>query len=319
MPICEAKPWRRQYFDAHACPAEINIPTGDADAWAWNPAHRGVYDRLQLTLAQGLEAAPHGVAPSYFPVFSKPIYKLTDATGGARRLRSPADYAARQTDGHMWMTLLRGARVSSDAALVEGRAHWWRHATAVPGTAGGVDHWRIQAAPLPGVEQHLAAWAARHLAGYTGMANFETMGNAITSVHLRFVDQWPDLYGEGWVEALIGLYHRGRWAFDDAGRRDGHSVELVVPAGTLWSPAPPAAVQTALEIPGIASVQMAVPPEDAVGAMCLAVINCWDLAAGLAARERLQRLLRLQAPPIGPQSSQAGSPATTAPATTSSA
>lgn len=311
MPICEAKPWRRQYFDAHPCPADINIPTGDADAWAWNPAHRGVYDRLQLALGQGVEAAPHGVAPPYFPVFSKPIYKLTDAGGGARRLRSAADYATRLSDGHMWMAVLRGARVSSDAALVDGKAQWWRHATAVPSTVGGVDHWRIQAAALPGLEQHLGEWAARHLAGYTGMVNLETMGNMIVDVHLRFVDQWPDLYGEGWVEALIGLYHRGRWDFDDAGRRDGHSVELTVPAGTLWSPAPPAAVQSVCEMPEIASVQMVVPAKNETGTHCLAVINCWDLAAGLSARERLQRHLRLQAAPTGPQSSQATSPATT--------
>ncbi|WP_119421597.1 hypothetical protein [Desertibaculum subflavum] len=318
MPICEAKPWRRQYFDAHPCPADINIPTGDADAWAWNPAHRGVYDRLQLALGQGVAAAPHGVAPPYFPVFSKPIYKLTDAGGGARRLRSAADYAARLTDGHMWMALLRGARVSTDAALVDGEARWWRHATGIPGTAGGVDHWRIQAAPLPGLEQHLAEWAARHLAGYTGMVNFETVGNTITGAHLRFADQWPDLYGAGWVEALVGLYQRGRWLFDDAARRDGYSVELAVPAGTLWSPAPPAAVQAACDMPDIASVQMVVPPEDAPGAICLAVINCWDLAAGLAARERLQRHLRLQAPP-GPPSSRPASPSAPVPATTSSA
>jgi hypothetical protein len=42
--------------------------------------------------------------------------------------------------------------------------------------------------------------------GYTGMLNFETIDARIIEVHMRFADQWPDLYGEGWVEALIGLY-----------------------------------------------------------------------------------------------------------------
>ena len=34
-------------------------------------------------------------------------------------------------------------------------------------------------------------------AGYTGMVNFETIGGRIIEAHLRFADQWPDLYGGG--------------------------------------------------------------------------------------------------------------------------
>ena len=53
--------------------------------------------------------------------------------------------------------------------------------------------------------------AAGNLAGYTGMLNLETIGGRIIEAHLRFADQWPDLYGPGWVEALVGLYERGVW------------------------------------------------------------------------------------------------------------
>ena len=74
MPICEADPWRLQYF-AHVKTA-ANIPTEDSDAWQWYPAHRWVYDKLAVALSQNLEAAPHGVAPPRFPVFSKPIVNL---------------------------------------------------------------------------------------------------------------------------------------------------------------------------------------------------------------------------------------------------
>ena len=37
MPICEADPWRLQYFEHAACPAGVNIPTEDSDAWIWYP------------------------------------------------------------------------------------------------------------------------------------------------------------------------------------------------------------------------------------------------------------------------------------------
>ena len=61
MPICEADPWRLQYF-AHVKTA-ANIPTEDCDAWAWYPVCRWVYNKLAIALSQNLDAAPHGVTP----------------------------------------------------------------------------------------------------------------------------------------------------------------------------------------------------------------------------------------------------------------
>jgi hypothetical protein len=48
-----------------------------------------------------------------------------------------------------------------------------------------------------------------HLPGYT-ILNIETIGGRIIEAHLRFADQWPDLYGAGWVAAVIALYATGR-------------------------------------------------------------------------------------------------------------
>ena len=76
MPICEIDPWRMQYFAGVACPADVLISTEDSDSWIWYPRHRWVYDKIAVALSQGLEAAPHGVEPKVFPVFSKPITNL---------------------------------------------------------------------------------------------------------------------------------------------------------------------------------------------------------------------------------------------------
>ena len=45
------------------------------------------------------------------------------------------------------------------------------------------------------------------------MLNLETIGGTIIEAHLRFADQWPDLYGPGWVDALVRLYEQGEWDF----------------------------------------------------------------------------------------------------------
>jgi hypothetical protein len=102
-------------------------------------------------------------------------------------------------------------------------------------------HWTVHARPAPELEERLAGWVARHMQGYGGMMNFETIGGAIIEAHLRFADQWCDLYGEGWVEALVKLYASGRWQFADGNRRDGYSVPLFARHGQRYTH-PPAAL-----------------------------------------------------------------------------
>ena len=82
MPICEIDPWRTQYFENAACPADVFIPTEDSDGWLWNPKHRWIYDKLAVAVSQGLNAAPHGIAPQNYPVFSKPINNARSLAGG---------------------------------------------------------------------------------------------------------------------------------------------------------------------------------------------------------------------------------------------
>src|SRR5579872_1606631 len=293
MPVCEADPWRLQYF-SHVKTA-ANIPTEDCDAWQWYPAQRWVYDKLVVALSQKLEAAPHGVVPSRFPVFSKPIVNLKGMGVGSRVLHSASDYERHYRPGHFWMPLLEGRHVSSDVAVVAGEPRWWRHVTGKPAGEGTFDHWTVHAGPDAEIEDRCGAWIGMHLTGYTGMLNIETIGGTIIEAHLRFADQWPDLYGPGWVQAVVRLYETGRWEFGDGTRCGGYSVVLFGPNGRRYRHPPPTLVREIRHTPGISSVQItfhedwqperhAMPP----GGFRLAVVNGFDLAAALAARTRLR-------------------------------
>ncbi|MDB5486481.1 MAG: hypothetical protein JWQ58_196 [Reyranella sp.] len=295
MPICEIDPWRKQYFERADCPADVFIPTEDSDAWLWNPCHRWAYDKLAVATRQGLDAAPHGVTPATYPVFSKPIYNLKGMGVGSRTLRSPADYEAAYQPGHMWMKLLEGEHISSDVALVDGVPKWWRHAGGITADGGTFDYWEIRSSPEPAVESWAGDWCRQHLAGYTGMVNLETIGGRIIEVHLRFADQWPDLYGEGWVEALIRLYARREWTFDDRDKRTGYSVVLFMPHGPHYRHPPRALLAQIEALPQVSSAQItfhenvapdhhAMPP----GGFRVAIVNCWDRAAGNEARSLLR-------------------------------
>jgi hypothetical protein len=295
MPICEADPWRLQYFEHAACPPDVNVPTEDSDAWLWFPEHRWVYDKIAVAQSQGLDAAPHGVAPPKFPVFSKPIVNLKGMGIASRVLRSQGEYEENETAGHMWMTLLEGRHVSCDVAVVAGEPRWWRHVTGRPGGEGTFDYWTVHAAAEPAIEAYCGAWIGRHLARYTGILNIETIGGRMIEVHLRMSDQWPDLYGAGWVEAVISLYREGRWQFVDADRRDGYSAVLFGPHGPRYRHPPPALIEKVRQMADVSSVQItfhedkeparhAMPP----GGFRLAIVNGWDLPAALAGRAVLR-------------------------------
>jgi hypothetical protein len=293
MPICEADPWRFQYFEQIETPA--NIPTEDCDAWLWNPPHRWVYDKLAMALSQSLDAGPHGTPPPRFPVFSKPIINLKGMGVGSRVLQSEADYHQHYAPGHFWMTLLEGRHVSSDIAVVKGEPCWWRHVTGKPAGEGTFNYWIVHAAPEPELEARCGAWVRRHLAGYTGMLNLETIGGTIIEVHLRFADQWPDLYGAGWIEAVARLYENGSWNFADGQRREGYSVVLFGPKGRHYRHPPAALVDEIKHMRDVSSAQITFhedwgPEEHAMppGAFRLAIVNGFHLASALAARERLK-------------------------------
>jgi len=287
--------WRWQYFEGVALPPSLVIPVDDPTGWVLYPAYRRVYNKLFICDSQGIPNGPHGTMPNRFPVFSKPMMNLHGMGAGGRIIRSAAELEAHFTPGHMWLKLFTGRHVSTDAALLNGRVRWRRHTVGKPLPGGTFDYWTILARPLPKLEGYLDRWIRRNLAGFTGLVNFESMGGAIIEVHLRMSEQWIDLNGPGWLRSAIDLYAHGRWSF--AGRPvTGYSIVLFRRHGPhAWID--PAAVATLRGVPGIASIQITYDPSRAPeqhamppGGFRLAIINAWDLAAGLAVRDRLKRL-----------------------------
>jgi hypothetical protein len=294
MPILESDPWRMQYFEHVDCPDDVLIPTEDGDAWRWYPEHKWIYNKLAIAESQGVTCGPHGIEPPSFPVFSKPVFNMRGMGAGSRVLRSLKEYRQFQRPGHFWMPLFEGEHVSTDLTVVGGEPRWWRHTIGTPLEGGMFDHWTVLAAARPEIEDYCGAWTRMHLRGYTGMANFETIGARIIEAHLRFSDQWPDLYGEGWLDAVVRLYRDGVWDFVDADRWDGYSVVLFGAHGVQYHHPPADLVDELRATPGVTSIQItfhedkppaqhSMPP----GGFRLAIVNCRDLEVGVAVREKI--------------------------------
>jgi len=299
MPIIENDPWREQYFERVRCPKGVMIPTDDGDAYDLFPKERWVYNKLLIAESQNLRCAPHGMSPPEFPVFSKPIYNMRGMGTGSCIIQSLEQWHIRQAPGHMWMDLLSGEHLSTDVAVIDGKPVWWRHASGKPLKAGTFDYWTVHAEARPEIEAYCGRWLSRKLDRYTGIVNFETIGGKIIECHLRFTDQWPDLYGEGWIEAVVALYSNGVWRFKDADRRTGYSVVLFAAHGVRYKIDRTRVHELIDEYPEVSSIQItfrddkpleahAMPP----GGFRLAIVNCSDLDVGFEVRYRLASRFR---------------------------
>ena len=293
MPICERDPWRFQFFKNVVCPDDINIPTDDPDCWEWYPDFRWIYDKQKIALGQGIACGLHDTPPTNFPVYCKPNINLKGMGTGGRSIHSRVEFEAHSTPDHMWMELCRGEHISTDCAIVAGKLNWCRHTSGIPWHENMFKHWILSVGPNPVLETYLGTWIEKNMRGYTGMMNFETIGGRIIEAHLRFADQWCDLYGRGWVEALVSLYATGVWSFKET-PEPGFSIPLFAKHGGAYKH--PTELQQAiiLAMPHVKSLQItfhesmksdlhSMPP----GGFRLAIVNCTNLAAGLEARRAL--------------------------------
>lgn len=296
MTIHEADPWRTQYFEAVDCPPGIEIPTDDSLAWELNPHHCWVYNKLLVARSQGLPCGDAHTPPDSYPVFAKPVINLRGMGKGSRLLRNADDFREERSRASFWMKYLTGAHVSTDWAVVDGDPAWCRHVRGMPLPGGTFDYWTVEARRRPRLEQHCREWIRTNLGGYTGMVNIEAIGGRIIEVHLRFTDQWPDLYGAGWMDAVVNLYARGSWHFTEPALREGYSVVLFGPHGVRYRHPSAARLASYRRTPEISSVQVtflehvaaeahAMPP----GGFRLAVINSQHLEAALDLRARMAR------------------------------
>jgi hypothetical protein len=294
MPIVETDPWRTQYFTTVSCPDNVVIPTDDELAYQLFPQHRWIYNKLLICETQGLDNAPHDIMPRQFPVFSKPIYNMRGMGCGGKIIESAEQFRGAVQPGHMWMPLLTGEHVSTDAAVIDGEPVWWRHAIGKTLEQGMFDHWVILGESRPEIERYCGDWLGRYLKGYTGCVNFETIGAKIIEAHLRFADQWPDLYGPGWIDAVVDLYVSGHWRYCDDVRRIGYSVVLFGAHGLHYKKPELHAVNEFLSWQDVSSIQMTFHDDKAPelhsmppGGFRLAIINCWNPETGFKIRERL--------------------------------
>lgn len=295
MPILEPDPWRKSFFSKYACPDNLLIPTKDTDAYVLNPDYSWAYNKLRIAEIQGLSCGPHGIEPKNYPTFSKPIYNVRSMGAGSGIIRNAQEMKLAYNPGYMWVDILTGEHLSTDIAVVDGQAVWFAHSIGHAGPGGTFDYWEISPCLRPDIEAYFADFISTHFQFYTGMLNFETINKIIIEVHLRFADQWPDLYGHKFVPSLIALYQHSKWDVP-AITRKAFSVPLFCPHQNYRKPQSNI-IESFLESDEISSIQLpfyegvdcsehSMPP----GGFRVGIINGYSLKSCLSVRTSLKLL-----------------------------
>lgn len=215
--------WVEQYFKDVETPETVVINCNDTSAWKNNPNHNWVYNKLDLCRSQEIEACPHGVKPSFEPVFSKPIINLYGKNRGAHKIFGWDDIE--YLPGHFWMPVLTGVHLSSDMVIVDGVCQWIYTMQAFEDDCGNISRYECSNDDFMECVDKMKLWALKNLKGYTGVVNVESMGGKIIDCHLRMTPRFVDLYGKDWLKSVVVLYDKGSWHYDQ-GRALGVSYTL---------------------------------------------------------------------------------------------
>ena len=173
--------WEKQFFEGIDTQG-LTIPIDDPTAYQLYPQYNWMYNKIQLMHSFGIEAYPHGIVPSDFPIFSKPITNLWGMGDGARILYEWRSEDKDYVSGHFWMAYLEGQHISTDYVIINGEIQWHCSLVGHKDSEGSFTYWEVTQT-IPSLK--IIEWFRRHLSQFTGIVNVETIEDNIIELTLR--------------------------------------------------------------------------------------------------------------------------------------
>lgn len=204
MPFLTPGEWEKTRFQR--LNLETNdtvIPLYDVDVWQHLIQQRWLFNKLTLSTELGYDAAPHGIMPKKYPVYSKSILNLQEAGTNYSIWTSEKDIKFEA--GYFWMPFFHGEHLSTDILVHDNEILWSCSARGVPIGDGRISEWNID--PDIKLPRAIKDFVKHKIyMSYNGALNFETIAGNIISVHSRFTTQWFDFYDPRFLGAVISLY-----------------------------------------------------------------------------------------------------------------
>ena len=198
----------------------------DEAAWNMYRHFRWMHNKMTLCDMQGIKNQPDSILPLVFPVFIKPIMNLSGMSVGARTIQNEAEFHDTSMPGHFTMPLLPGPQYSIDVALRNG-CICWSYTMLEHRDENGSFTLFERVTPPTEIWMAVDDWCCIHFAGHTGVINLEIIDGIVIESHQRMSPQFIDLYGDGWLEAVVHLYEHKEWDFQSHDL-EGYSIPIRV-------------------------------------------------------------------------------------------
>ncbi len=182
---------------------ENNIITTDFEAWELLPDYRHVYNKLELALAQDLEAGPMGIYPENYPIIMKPIINLYGMSRGFKIINSKEEYDKNISDGSFWMPYFKGEQINVDLIILNGKIKFYATLYSKDNGDGTFEY--HQYLPDYKLGKKAKKWIKENLEGYNGCLNLEIIDDNIIEAHLRLNGDFY-LYNDDFVKEVNNLY-----------------------------------------------------------------------------------------------------------------
>lgn len=205
------EPWREYLYKGINTPVSLVIPVSDIDAWQLYPKHNWIYNKIEFLKSLDQIVAPLGVTPYEYPVICKPITNLFGMGDGVYIVDNEKQYNKMYHSGYFWMKYAKGRHWSIDLICINGEVVDYKVAEGNKMFGFKFSYWETHMFAPPKLINKMKNWISKNLKNYTGVFNFESIGNTIIEGHLRFSDQFADLYEDNFIQKISDLYTYGNW------------------------------------------------------------------------------------------------------------
>ena len=170
-----------------------------------------VYNKYNIAKLQGLDCNVMPIEPTNFPIILRPIINLYGMSKDTYKITSLDNFHLHWGHQGFWCQYLEGIHRSIDCVIINNKIMWkcCFIGHKINNVIGGFDYWELDWSPLNSIIIANINKIINKLTEYSGIMNFECIGNNIIECHLRpgdilFLD-------ESVIEQINNLYTLHTW------------------------------------------------------------------------------------------------------------
>jgi len=206
MPFLTPGKWEQDKFTTYekSIP-NIVIPLYDSDVYHHYPQQHWLFNRLYICESLGYTCSPHGIMPSVYPVFSRPITNLDCDYFDCDIWKSENDVEFKP--GHFWFSYFPGDFITTDVLILNNEILWASSTKATLSKDGKYQEWETLPNLCINNFPKIIDFVERKVyRSYYGAMTFDTIGGNIINVQSRISPQFLDFYPKRFYDAIIKLY-----------------------------------------------------------------------------------------------------------------